>query len=144
MGRGRSLAYLGYRALLAHPLKRLFRRGSGGERFLANYGTEGLSPTGPEDFAAAEAASACISCGLCESACALAAASPSIRDFGLHACFRLYSKSALLLASATEALEACKGCAGCEALCPTGVSIARLVRHFAAGAPRQAPQGRAE
>ena len=139
MGRGRSLAYLAYRALVAHPLKRLFTRGSGEERFLASYGAEGLSPTTVEDEEAAEAASACISCGLCESGCSLASASPSVRALGLHAAFRLYSKSALALAAAPEALAACTGCAGCEALCPTGVPISRLVRLFAARAERRPP-----
>jgi succinate dehydrogenase/fumarate reductase-like Fe-S protein len=132
MGRARSLAYLGYRAVVAHPFKRLFQRGSGEERFLSSYGAEGLSPTTLEEQAAAEAASACIACGLCESACSLAAVAPSIRDLGLHAAFRLYSKSTVALASSAEALQACMGCAGCEALCPTGVPISRLVRQFAA------------
>ena len=139
MGRVRSLAYLGYRALVAHPLRRLFRQGSGSERFLASYAPEGLSPTSPDDRAAGEAASACISCGLCESACPLAAVAPSVRDLGLHAVFRLYSKSSLALGPGAEALAACSSCAGCESICPTGVPIARLVRSFAARARGSAP-----
>jgi len=136
MGRFRSLAYLGYRAVVAHPLRRLFRRGSGHERFLASYAEEGLSPTAQDDRAAAEAASACISCGLCEAACPLAGVVPSVRDLGLHAVFRLYSKSALSLAASRGALAECAACAGCEALCPSGVPISRLVRHFAARGAR--------
>ncbi|HVP67484.1 MAG TPA: 4Fe-4S dicluster domain-containing protein [Anaeromyxobacteraceae bacterium] len=136
MGRVRSLAYLGYRALLAHPLRRLSRRGSGRERFLASYGAEGLSPTSPEDRAVAEAASACISCGLCEAACPLAGVAPSVRDLGLRAAFRLYSKSVLALAASGDALAPCGACTGCEPLCPTGVPISRLVRHLASRAAR--------
>ncbi len=132
MGSGRSLTYLAYRALLAHPLKRIAQKGSGEERFLASYASEGLAPTTLEDHAAADAASACISCGLCESGCALAALAPATRDLGLHAALRLYSKSALALSFGRDALEACTACAGCESLCPTGVPISRLVRHFAA------------
>jgi heterodisulfide reductase subunit C len=106
--------------------------GTGWERFLENYATEGLGPTTAGERAAAEAASACISCGLCESGCALRGAIPSIRDMGLHSAFRLYSKSAEMLSRSGDALSACASCTGCEPLCPTGVPIARLVRVFAA------------
>ncbi len=133
----RALAYLGYRALLAHPLKRLLRQPGGGlERFTRSYAAEGLVPTRPDDRAAGEAASACIACGLCETGCALAAAAPPVRALGLHAAFRLYSRSSLMLPLAREALHACLGCAGCDALCPTGVPISRVVAHFAEASTR--------
>jgi ferredoxin len=134
-----ALAYLGYRAVLAHPLRALRRRGTGAERFRANYVSEGLLPTLPEDRAIGEAASACISCGLCETGCELAGAAPAIRALGLHAAFRLYGRSAAELPLATEALAACEGCAGCDALCPTGVPISRIVRHQLARARAAAP-----
>jgi succinate dehydrogenase/fumarate reductase-like Fe-S protein len=125
-----ALSYLGYRAVLAHPFKRLAHQGSGLDRFLSNYAPEGLSPTRPEDRAAGEAASACIGCGLCELGCELAGAVPSIRSLGLHAAFRLYGRSSAELPHARDALEACAGCEGCERLCPTGVPIGRIVRHL--------------
>lgn len=121
-----ALAYLGWRALVAHPLRLLFRGRGGAARFAANYESEGLARTRPEDRAVAEAAAACIGCGLCESGCRLAA-SPPVRSLGLHAAFRLYSRSSVDLPHAVEALESCAGCAGCEALCPTGVPIGRVV-----------------
>ena len=124
-----ALAWLGWRALVAHPLRRLLQRGSGAERFAASYQSEGLARTRPEDRAVGEAAAACIGCGLCETGCALAAA-PAVRTLGLHAAFRLYSRSSLELPHAVEALEACAGCTGCDALCPTGVPIARVVREL--------------
>ncbi|HEY6098041.1 MAG TPA: 4Fe-4S dicluster domain-containing protein [Anaeromyxobacter sp.] len=131
MASPRALAYLGYRALVAHPLKLLFRRpGTGLERFTASYVAEGLVPTRPDDRAAGEAASACIACGLCETGCDLAAATPEVRALGLHAAFRLYSRSSAMLPLAREALHACSGCAGCDALCPTGVPISRVVAHL--------------
>ena len=127
----RALAYLGYRALVAQPLKRLFRqRGTGLERFTTSYATEGLLPTRPDDRAAGEAASACIACGLCETGCDLAAASPAVRALGLHAAFRLYSRSSAVLPLSREALDACSACTGCDALCPTGVPISRVVAHL--------------
>jgi heterodisulfide reductase subunit C len=127
----RALAYLGWRALVAHPLKRAFRqRGTGLERFTAAYVSEGLVPTGVEGRALGEAAAACISCGLCETGCDLARATPEVRALGLHAAFRLYSRSSTELPLAREALAACAGCAGCDALCPTGVPISRVVAHL--------------
>jgi heterodisulfide reductase subunit C len=128
--RFQALSYLGYRALLAHPLKRLRQRGSGLERFVQNYESEGLYPTSTEDLDIGEAASACISCGLCETGCDLAAAAPSVRDLGLHATFRLYSKSTTEMHHAAVALAACASCEGCDPLCPTGVPITRIVRYF--------------
>jgi succinate dehydrogenase/fumarate reductase-like Fe-S protein len=127
----RALAYLAWRALVAHPLKRLFRQhGTGLERFRAAYVAEGLVPTRPEDRAASEAASACISCGLCETGCDLAAATPAVRALGLHAAFRLYSRSFADLPLAADALEQCAGCTGCDAVCPTRVPISRVVAHL--------------
>lgn len=134
-----ALAYLAWRALAAHPVKRLARRGSGLARFEAAYFPEGLLPTTAEDRAVREEAAACIACGLCEAGCDLAAASPEVRALGLPAAFRLYSRSSAMLPRAREALEACAGCSGCEALCPTGVPISRVVAHLRAAAGRPAP-----
>lgn len=135
----RALGYLAWRALVAHPLKRLATRGSGLERFRAEYVSEGLVPTRPEDRDIALAASACISCGLCELGCDLAGAAPAVRSLGLHAVFRLYSRSAAELPLARDALAACAACAGCDPLCPTGVPITRIVRHLAARAAGEPP-----
>jgi heterodisulfide reductase subunit C len=132
-----ALAYLAWRALVAHPLKRLFRqRGTGLERFHAAYVAEGLVPTRPEDRAAGEQAAACIACGLCETGCDLAQATPAARALGLHAAFRLYSRSFADLPLAADALEACAGCAGCDALCPTRVPISRILAHLREAARR--------
>jgi heterodisulfide reductase subunit C len=84
-----------------------------------------------------EAAAACISCGLCETGCALAEATPAIRALGLHAAFRLYGRSSAELPLAAEALDACAGCAGCDDLCPTRVPISRVVAHLRAASRRQ-------
>jgi heterodisulfide reductase subunit C len=136
-----SITYLAWRALVAHPLKRLFRqRGTALDRFREAYVAEGLVPTRPEDRAIGEAASACIACGLCETGCALADATPPVRALGLHAAFRLYSRSAAELPLATEALAACARCEGCDALCPTGVPISRVIAHLRAEAARAAAE----
>jgi succinate dehydrogenase/fumarate reductase-like Fe-S protein len=126
--RFRALSYLAYRAVVAHPLKRLRQRGTALERFLQNYAGEGLVPTRPEDRALGEEASACIACGLCEPACDLAGAVPAVRALGVEAAFRLYSKSSTALPYARDALAACAGCRACADVCPTGVPIADVVR----------------
>ncbi len=139
MARPAALAYLAWRAIVAHPLKRLFRQsGSGLERFRAAYVSEGLVPTRTEDRAVGEAASACIACGLCETCCDLALATPAVRALGLHAAFRLYSRSFADLPLAAEALAECSGCAGCDAVCPTRVPISRVVAQLRAAAGRAA------
>lgn len=134
-----ALSYLAWRALVAHPWKRLARRGTGAERFVRNYAGEGLVPTRAEDRAIGEAASACIGCGLCEAGCPLTGAVPSVRDLGLHAAFRLYSRGSAVLPLARAALEACAACQGCDPLCPTGVPITRIVRHLLGRASEPAP-----
>ncbi|MBS1108594.1 MAG: hypothetical protein H6Q88_586 [Anaeromyxobacteraceae bacterium] len=132
MSKVRSYAWLAWRAVVPHPLRALRRRGTGEERFLANYAAERLAPTSLDARAVAEAASACISCGLCESGCALRSAIPAVRSLGLHAAFRLHAKSDEMRAHGADALAACASCTGCEPLCPTGVPITRLVRLLAA------------
>jgi heterodisulfide reductase subunit C len=132
-----ALAYLAWRALVAHPLKRLFeQRGTGLERFHAAYVAEGLVPTRPEDRAVGEEAASCIACGLCETGCDLAGATPAARALGLHAAFRLYSRSFADLPHAADVLDECAGCAGCDALCPTGVPISRVLAHLREAARR--------
>lgn len=140
----KAMLYLGYRAVLAHPLKMLRRRGSGLDRFRAAYVAEGLAPVTAEDRAIALAAQECISCGLCEAGCALAGADPSVRALGLHAAFRLYGRGPQELPLAAGALAACAGCAGCDALCPTGVPISRVVTHLASRARAMAAAPAAE
>ncbi len=136
MIRPSALHYLGWRALLAHPIRKLFRRGSGLERFRASYVSEGLVPTRPEDREIAEAAQACIACGLCETGCDLAGAPAPVRALGIHAAFRLYSRGTQELPLAADALDSCPSCEGCDALCPTGVPISRVLAHLRAQARR--------
>ena len=125
-----SLAYLAWRAVGVQPAKRAVQEGSGAERFEKNYAAEGLVPTTEEDREVAEAASACVACGVCEARCELMAATPHVRALGLHTAFRLYSKSTTELPWAREALEACERCKGCETACPTGVPIGRIIRQL--------------
>ena len=126
-----ALTYLGYRAVVAQPLKRLGQSGTAEARFVANYHPEGLSPLSLEDRAVGFAASKCIGCGLCELGCDLAAVIPATRAMGIEAVFRLYSKSTTEMPAARDAFQACLGCKSCDPLCPVGVPISSIVRHFA-------------
>jgi heterodisulfide reductase subunit C len=126
-----ALAYLGWRAVLVEPVKRLFQRGTGLERFEANFAADRLAPTSAADREVALLASRCTGCGLCEAGCGLAGATPAVRALGLPAAFRLVGRANGDLAAAGDLLEACRACAGCEARCPAGVPIGRVVEHLA-------------
>jgi heterodisulfide reductase subunit C len=125
-----ALVYLGWRAVLVEPVKRLFRGGTGLERFQANFAADRLTPTSPADREVALLAARCIGCGLCEPGCRLATASPAVRALGLPAAFRLVGRTSGDLAVARELLAACQACAGCEARCPAGVPIGKVLRHL--------------
>jgi heterodisulfide reductase subunit C len=122
-----ALVYLGWRAVLVEPVKRLFQRGSGLSRFEANFAADRLSPTSVADREVAFEASRCIGCGLCEATCRLAGASPAVRALGLPAAFRLVGRGPGDLAGAAELFETCQGCAGCQIQCPTGVPIGKVL-----------------
>jgi Na+-translocating ferredoxin:NAD+ oxidoreductase RnfC subunit len=123
----RALSYLAYRALVAHPLKRLRWRGTGRERFLAAYQGEGLLPTRLEDREIRQAASACISCGLCENGYSPGGDPVALHGMGIHAAFRLYTRSDMVLSRAGDDLAACPVSGTFEAVCPTGVPISRIL-----------------
>jgi heterodisulfide reductase subunit C len=125
-----ALLYLGWRAVLVQPFKRLLQRGSGLARFEANFAADRLSITSLVDREMAFEASRCIGCGLCEPGCRLAGASPALRALGLPAAFRLVGRTGGDLVTASELLSACASCAGCASLCPTGVPIGRVINHL--------------
>lgn len=125
-----SLIFLGWRALVIQPLKRLAHRGTGLDRFKAAFGPDGLAPTRPEDRGVALLAARCTGCGLCEAGCRLPGASPALRALGLPAVFRLVGRQAADLPLGRELIQACADCGGCERSCPAGVPIARVLIHL--------------
>jgi succinate dehydrogenase/fumarate reductase-like Fe-S protein len=126
--------YLGYRALIAHPLKKLFQRGDATpkERFLRNYAPEGNIPTSTEDRRVLRGASRCIHCGLCEAYDAALAQLPRT----------LYGGASLLpvaLARATPDLPRARALlqklnpeslARGEAVCPTRVPLREIAAYL--------------
>jgi succinate dehydrogenase/fumarate reductase-like Fe-S protein len=129
-----ALLYLGWRAVLVEPVKRLFQRGAGIDRFRAAFADDRLAPTSAADLEVSFLAARCIGCGLCEPGCRLAEATPAVRALGLPAAFRLVGRAGADLPEARSLLAACQGCAGCRALCPTGVPIGRVLAHLSARA----------
>lgn|GEM_PF-979811 len=125
----RADLYLGWRALIVQPLRRLFGRvGRGEERFLENYGPEGLVPTPPEDKAMLAAASRCISCGLCDQLDGQLGAIARGDYDGVSLLPRQYARSSVELLHARAALDAIdpESYRAAEAVCPTGVPLVAL------------------
>lgn len=129
-----ALIYLGWRAVFVEPVKRLFRRGTGLDRFRAYFAADRLAPTSVADREVALLAARCIGCGLCEPGCRMVAASPALRALGLPAAFRLVGRAGGDLVAARDLLAACRECSGCETQCPTGVPISRVVAQLSARA----------
>jgi hypothetical protein len=127
--------YLGYRAVVAHPLRLLFHPDdrTGKEQFLANYGPEGLVPLTEPERAILRGASRCIHCGLCDAvqlpdASRLSQLPRWIQD-GPSLLPLQYSRATPDLPHARRALETFTDAqlARGEAVCPTRVPLRALV-----------------
>ncbi|HEY8207512.1 MAG TPA: hypothetical protein VIG99_08530 [Myxococcaceae bacterium] len=145
--------YLAYRALIAHPLKKLFQRGDVAprDRFLRNYAPEGNVPTTEEDRRVLRGASRCVHCGLCEAYDAALAELPRTLHGGASLLPVALARATPDLPRARALLEKLKpeSLARGEAVCPTRVPLqeiaawlARRLRDMdqkiqAAGGPRQ-------
>jgi len=126
--------YLAYRALIAHPLKRLFSTDvrSGKQRFLDNYAPEGLVPMSAEDRRILQEAARCIHCGLCDAYdLALAVISRTTYD-GASLLPIAYSRATPDLPRARPALIALREehLARSEAVCPTRVPLRSIARYL--------------
>jgi succinate dehydrogenase/fumarate reductase-like Fe-S protein len=126
--------YLAYRALIAHPLRRLFSTDprSGQQRFLDNYAPEGLVPISAADRQLLQEASRCIHCGLCEGFDAALAALPRTTYDGASLLAICYSRATPDLPRAQAALEAIREdqLVRSEAVCPTRVPLRSLARYL--------------
>jgi hypothetical protein len=126
--------YLGYRAVIAHPLRRLFRRDSRTpqERFLANYATEGLVPLSNEDRRVLRGASRCIHCGLCDAFDAGLSTLPRTAYDGASLLPVAYARAtpdlvrARLIVVRLKDEQLREG----ERVCPTRVPLAEIARYL--------------
>jgi hypothetical protein len=130
----RANAYLAYRAVFFHPLKKLLSRDTrtGMEKFLANYGAEGLVPTTDADRLVLRGASRCIHCGLCDVMDAVLSVAAR-RDYDGMSRFpvaytRASGDAPWVLQAATLADDA--ALARGEAVCPTGVPLRALAAYL--------------
>jgi succinate dehydrogenase/fumarate reductase-like Fe-S protein len=126
--------YLGYRAVIAHPLRRLFDTSelSGKRRFLANYATEGNLPTSLEDREVLLAASRCIHCGLCDAQDVALAAARRSEYLGASQLPVRLSRAMPDLEQARAVLARVdeNGLKAGEAVCPTRVPLVTLWRYL--------------
>lgn len=147
MGLGGRLAadgYLAWRALVAHPLRRLFDTGpKGREKFLAHYAPEGLVPTTPVDKAMLAAAGRCIACGLCDALDGQLLRLPQWVYGGASLLPLQYARSSVELAHAREALRRIdpEAYREAEAVCPTRVPLSALASWLGERLERTAPGG---
>jgi hypothetical protein len=121
--------YLGWRAVVVHPVQLALRGEPGASRFRANFFPEGLIPTTLEDRDRLREASRCVHCGLCDApGTAAGLPSPSLLPL-------VFSRSTVELPQARAALArfgaASAPLAAGEALCPTGVPLRRLASWLA-------------
>lgn len=129
MGKLGADLYLAWRAVVVHPLRRLFdREPQGKARFLRNYGGEGLVPTTPQDKAMLAAAGRCISCGLCDELDGQLGRIARGEYQGASILPRQYARSSVELRYAGEALGAIEPEAyrAGEAVCPTRVPLVAI------------------
>lgn len=124
--------YLAYRALIAHPLRRLFSpdERSGKQRFLDNYAAEGLVPISAEYRELLYQASRCIHCGLCEGFDGALSVLPRTTYDGASLLPISYSRATPDLPRARAALDALaeNQLVRSEAVCPTRVPLRALAR----------------
>lgn len=130
MKRLKGDAYLGYRAVIAHPLRKLFSRDqrTGKQRFLDNYATEGLVPTSDEDRTVLLAASRCIHCGLCDLAVGTGGPSGYSGMSLLAIADTRMTSDAPMVASRLAFAKPAELSAG-EAVCPTRVPLQALAAY---------------
>ena len=123
-------AFLGYRAMVAHPLRTLFSRDgrTGKQRFLDNYATEGLVPTSDPDRSVLLTASRCINCGLCDLAVGTGNPAGYSGMSLLATADTRMSSDAPLVASRLAFATPAELAAG-EAVCPTRVPLQALAAY---------------
>ncbi len=123
--------YLGYRALVAQPLRWLFGRTlRGKQRFLDNYGPEGLVPTPEADKLMLASAGRCISCGLCDQLDGQLGALARQAYDGVSLLPRQTARSSVELVHARAALDSLdpERYREAAAVCPTRVPLVELAR----------------
>ena len=126
--------YMGYRALVAHPLRQLFSRDerTGKQKFLDNYAPEGLLPTTADERALLHEASRCIHCGLCDAYDPTLSSLPRTVYDGQSLLAVSYSRATPDMPRARAAIVSIRpeDLARGEAVCPTRVPLRRIATYL--------------
>ncbi len=128
----RAFAFLGYQAIVVHPLQLLFRdrNKKGRIAFLRNYAPEGLVPVTAPEREQLVRFMRCVDCGLCDAVCPLVGKLDR-RDFAGPSVVALsYARATPdlgVIASTLAHLPAdCGQCTKCVDICPTRVPLREL------------------
>jgi succinate dehydrogenase/fumarate reductase-like Fe-S protein len=123
--------FLGYRAVIAHPWRKLRDEDlrTGEERFLANYGPEGLLPTTAADREVLNGASRCIHCGLCDAYDPSLSVLPRTVHLGASQLAVSYSRASPDIRHTAEILSRLEEAqlVRAEAVCPTRVPLRQIL-----------------
>ncbi len=126
-----AFLFLGYRAVVVHPLKVLFRGKNWGKpAFLGNYAHEGLIPLTAPEREQLTSFMRCIDCGMCDAVCPLVGKLER-KNFGGPSLVALaYARATPDLGSVAPTLRHlpadCGACDKCVRICPTRVPLKDL------------------
>lgn len=124
-----ALLFLGWRAIVLHPLRALLAGDRGKQRFLRNYATEALIPYSRADRALLPRFSGCIQCGLCDAVCPLMRQLPPAQWRGPSLFAVAYSRATPelpQLRTPLAHLDRCGACRACQDICPRAVPLLDL------------------